>query len=510
MPAQSWVVKQLEKKIYDLNNEFKYDSSLSTLRNFLNSTSISNNDKYYGYLYLSYTYKRLFDYNTTLQYLDSAMYYGMQTTNKDFYTANINCQKAMALFDIHRYNEAGSLMQLLAKNNYRWLNDEDQAKIFMQEAYLMYLGKNYSSAEKRYDTSIAKMEISSRCDLPMIYGKKIELYGAMGNEKLLKEVYQNSISISDSCNIIKYSLYTNEMMAKALRDKGKYKQAFYYYSLFDSLSRLYNERENLNKLLALDKKYQTENIRQQVALQQKTIESKNKSIGFLAASIIVLILITLLVQLWQRQKKLQREKSFSINYTRQVLEKTEEERKRIAGELHDSISHELLDLKSSLNENSEVVKEKIDLVINNIRIISRNLHPVLFERLGLKTCIENMAERVQQQNGFLLTTDIQYNRSLSSSTELQVYRILQETVTNVVKHADAIAGKIDLYEEQDSVLIKVKDNGKGFNVKECLSNGNAFGLHNIIERSRVIGGQAKIHSNSKGTEILITIPTNKK
>ena len=505
LKGQSTKARQLEKRIYNLNNEFKYDSSLQELKNFLTTPNISYDDKYFCNLYLSYTYKRLFDYPTTLIYLDSASNYGNKTNRKDLYAANIRYQRSLCFFDVQQYDKADSLMRQLASNRYQYLDEESKSKIFMQEAYLLFLKKNYSEAETGYKKAIVAMSNASPCDLPMIYAKEIELYGAMNNDSLMVYNYNLSLKKSDSCKITKYSLYANEMMAKAFEKQKDYKNAFFYYKRYENLTRIYNETNYLTKLNDLDKKYQTQKREQEITLQREVIKNKNGAIVYLIASLITVILFTLLFILLQARNKLLQEKKTAIKNTRRMLEKVEEERKRIASELHDSISHELLNLKSPSEGNIQSNNQKIDLIIDNIRIISRNLHPVLFERLGLQRSVEAMIDRVQKQNNFLLTLEIQYNASLSSSTELQLYRILQEAITNIIKHANAIAGKITILDQAKNVFIEIKDNGRGFNVNEKINSEQTFGLHNIIERTKAIGGEVKFLSNDTGSNIQIIV-----
>ncbi|MEP6804286.1 MAG: ATP-binding protein, partial [Flavobacterium sp.] len=196
-------------------------------------------------------------------------------------------------------------------------------------------------------------------------------------------------------------------------------------------------------------------------------------------------------------------------YTKQLLEKTEEDRKRIASDLHDSVSHELLSLKNSFEEKSEVTDKKIDTIINDIRIISRNLHPIMFDKIGLKASIEQLVERTQSINNFMVTAEIKYNNSLQTSDELQLYRIIQETLSNIIKHANAVAAKITITENSELLNIEIKDNGTGFNVAEKLSGNSAFGLHNIMERAKAINGESKIVSDKNGTIITIEIKKSK-
>jgi signal transduction histidine kinase len=129
----------------------------------------------------------------------------------------------------------------------------------------------------------------------------------------------------------------------------------------------------------------------------------------------------------------------------------------------------------------------------------------MFDKIGLKASVEQLVERAQLVNDFMVTAEIDYSNSLSNSEELQLYRIIQESLSNIIKYANAVAAKITIQEKNNNIFIEIKDNGKGFNVSEKLNGKNAFGLHNIIERSRAIGGEAKINSDTNGTIITIEI-----
>lgn len=259
------------------------------------------------------------------------------------------------------------------------------------------------------------------------------------------------------------------------------------------------------KIAELETIYETEKKEQQITLQKTTILNKNTTIALLASMFLGLFLTVVIYITRQKQKKLKLEKQNTEQYTKQLLEKTEEERKRIASDLHDSVSHELLSLKNSFEEKNDITNHKIDSIINDIRIISRNLHPIMFDKIGLKASIEQLVERAQSVNDFMVTADINYTNFLSSNDELQLYRIIQESLSNIIKYANAVAAKITISEKNNTIFIEIKDNGKGFNVTEKLNGKNAFGLHNIIERSRAIGGEAKIISHKNGTVITIEI-----
>lgn len=508
LTAQSPAIKALEQTVYQFNNRFKYDSSLVYIYGLLNHATISNDERYYAHLYLSYTYKRLYDYNTAIKHLDSAYQYSTKTTQPQYYAAIIRGEKSFALFDIHKYHEADSLMRLLEASGYKYLGNEDRATVYMQQAYLRYLQKSYASAEARYNEALEIMATSNPCNLPIIYGKKIELYGATRNMRLMQQAYETGLAKSDSCNILKYKMYLNEMMVKTFEQQKDYRQAYYYYKKLNDANKIYDEKAYLLKLSELETTYENQRKQQRIDSQQLTIQDKNRSIYFLISLLIVILLLSLLAYQLLQRKRLQNDKKQFLNYTKQLLLKMEEDRKRIAAELHDSISHDLVHLKLVLHEDITSLQGKIDGIINNIRIIVRNLHPILFERIGFKKHLENLVAKMQQHHNFLITTDIQYTGGLDTNTELQLYRIVQESITNMVKHAEAYAGKISIIEDGKCYYVDIKDNGKGFKVQECLLDQHAFGLHNIIDRAIAIGGTAAINSSPKGTHIQITLPKN--
>jgi two-component system, NarL family, sensor kinase len=287
--------------------------------------------------------------------------------------------------------------------------------------------------------------------------------------------------------------------------KGDYKRALFYAEKEREAAEKLSGREMIAKTAELNNRFETVKKEQQIERQERTIVNRNGAIALLGALLAVFVLVFFTVQLRKKQRAIQEERRRSVRFTRQLLRKTEDERKRIAGDLHDSVSHELLTLKNSLGSENPEAGEKIAHIINDIRVISRNLHPIMFEKVGLAASVEQLVDRAQSVHDLMVTADIGYDGSLSTGDELQVYRIIQEALSNTVKYAEAVAAKITLLSKSDGLHIELKDNGKGFSVSERLADGKAFGLHNILERSRAIGGFARIASDGNGTVITIDI-----
>lgn len=364
-------------------------------------------------------------------------------------------------------------------------NSEAKAVLFEMKQKVDKLNSVASDAD--YVIALANYEIKSGEGI-----NNIELI-----EKALQAVeeledYQNQIAFG-------HVLKDNAVLTK------NYQKAYIFSEKLKIAENRISDQKMITKTLELNKQYETKHKEQQIALQKETISNGQITIALLISTLMGFFLIIVVVFFRQKQKKNRSENKRAFRYTKQLLLKTEEERKRIASDLHDSVSHDLLNLKNSIGGNASPAGEKIDNIINDIRSISRNLHPVMFEKVGLSASVEQLVDRAQSVNHLMVTSDIVYYGSLSVSNELQVYRIIQEALSNIIKYAEAVAAKIIIREETNHLQIQIKDNGLGFNVLETLSRKDSFGLHNIIERSKAIGGIAKILSDKNGTIITIEL-----
>jgi two-component system, NarL family, sensor kinase len=395
-----------------------------------------------------------------------------------------------------------------------FIDSKDESKIlkiklFDFKAENLIHENRLSEAKKILDNLKPVVEEINSDDLTQEYKITSALYEIKKNPN-----YSNLVDIKKALPTLisnqqyeKVNMFYGLLQNQAIQNKD-YKNALEYETqkkiIADSIGNIITRI----KTVELEKKYQTEKKSQQLKIKEQTITNKNTAIALLGSTLVGILFISFAFNLAQKQKKLRLEKQSAQLYTKQLLEKTEEERKRIASDLHDSVSHELLSLKNSLEEKTDVTNQKIDAIINDIRSISRNLHPVMFDKIGLKESINQMVERAESVNNFMVTAEVDYISVLSSSHELQIYRIVQEALSNIIKYADAVAAKISINENENNIIIEIKDNGKGFNVQETLNSTSSFGLHNIIERSRAIGGETTIQSDTNGT--IITIEIKKK
>ncbi len=360
-------------------------------------------------------------------------------------------------------------------------NKLDKIKVVFQGEYSEALLQDYTNSLAHYEIK-ANKKISDVA----IYKKVIPIM-------TLNEDYYGLTNI--------YFLLKQDALSK-----NDYKTAFFYNVKEQKVRDFIANNDMKIFIINAETKYETKQKEQLLTLKQVQIQKNQKYITFLIATLISVLLGVFAYLLLQNKKKLKKEKQLKTMFTKQLLENTEDERKRIANDLHDGISHELLGLKSETKEGFADLNIKIDGIINEIRQISRNLHPAMFDRVGLVFSIKQLAEYLELKNQFMITTDLVYNKTLSPENELQLYRIVQESLNNILKYADAHAAKITLKHDANSLILEIRDNGKGFDVTEKLNGKSSFGLHSIIERSNIVGGKAHISSDDSGTTVLVTIP----
>ncbi len=224
-----------------------------------------------------------------------------------------------------------------------------------------------------------------------------------------------------------------------------------------------------------------------------------------------------------RVSQLEQRQAAQQSFARQLIESQEAERKRIASELHDSLGQSLilirnwslmgasqLEAQSPAREEFDEITATASRAINEVRTIAYNLGPYHLDRLGLAETIRDMINRVAQASGVAFTTDLEtLDRSLSREAEINLYRIAQEAINNLVKHSGATEATVALKQTAAGVKLIVSDNGHGFDAAATLSGARqrGFGLHGLEERVRFLRGAWSLHSApGSGTRLEVTLP----
>lgn len=231
---------------------------------------------------------------------------------------------------------------------------------------------------------------------------------------------------------------------------------------------------------------------------------------------------------YRRVGNLKREAAVRREFSRRLIESQESERARIAAELHDSIGQDLLVIKNRtyiaqqakrLNSNVRLqldsISETVTQSLQNVRGIVKNLRPYHLERIGLTSALKVMLESMKEALPFNFKFSIQNIDGLvadgSNESETSFFRILQESLNNVVKHSGAGNVSVTIAVRQDNVVAVVKDDGKGFVIDSSNSANRreGLGLSSMSERASMLGGTLKTESApGEGTTITLVVPIN--
>ena len=207
------------------------------------------------------------------------------------------------------------------------------------------------------------------------------------------------------------------------------------------------------------------------------------------------------------------------NLAAHLLSVREEERTRISREVHDELGQSLTAVKMDLawlagrlpQRNGEMLKriratgQLADSIIQSIRRISTELRPPVLD-LGLAAAVEWQAQEFQARSGVQCKARLLIREVVTSNVSTAMFRIFQETLTNVGRHAKATRVEVVLQKQQDRLVLLIHDNGRGFDLVDT-SLSKSLGLLGMRERAAVLGGQVDISSTpGKGTTVAAWIP----
>jgi two-component system, sensor histidine kinase LadS len=212
----------------------------------------------------------------------------------------------------------------------------------------------------------------------------------------------------------------------------------------------------------------------------------------------------------------------SEQYSQSLISTLENERKRLSAEFHDSIGQNLLVIRNRIllmlkqNPTNNGQKEKLDGLaaitsetLDEIRAISQNLRPTTLDTIGLTASLSNMLERLKRSTEMKIDFVCPQNidETIHKDLEINVYRILQELMNNVLKHSKSIQATVTITKEAHHILIEVKDDGLGFDTQKMTMTNAGNGFTSIKERVKILKGEMKIESEiQEGTTVNIKIP----
>ena len=357
-------------------------------------------------------------------------------------------------------------------------------------------------------------------------------------EAELKRSVQSAAHLDSSAKYLDYSEPSEakqqyfENYAQAYRGMGQYDKAFAFKDSATAMKDSIYQRDNLRQMEFRQARYNYDAKQQEVTrleaagkIQQLQIAQKNTLNYILAGSALALIIISLLgyknyrsKQKLQQQRITELETEKQLSATEAVLKGEEQERTRLAKDLHDGLGGMLSGIKYSLNimkgnlimtpENAQAFERSMDMLdssIKEMRRVAHNMMPEALVKFGLDTALKDFCNDINQSGALKVTYQSigMENANIDQTTSITIYRIVQELLNNTMKHAAAKNAIVQLSKVNGPLNVTVEDDGKGFNTL-ILQDARGIGWANIQSRVDFLKGKLDIQSAAgKGTSVNI-------
>lgn len=392
--------------------------------------------------------------------------------------------------------------------------------------HLLNEQKRYGEAISHCQQSIQYLEEANRtANLVFPLVNLATAYNALNQPAEALKYAEKGYAIMKEKNLVDPLEVYYEELANANEKLGNHKQALYWFKQFMVLDDSLFTAENVKNLADVETKYQTAQKEKELIAQKAQIFRQRTWLLTLVIGFAIFVAFSLLFYNRYRLKQRQilneaviREQKLGLNA---VMEAQEAEQKRIAKELHDGIAQELIAIKLGFDrlalkmknaapteaENVIALSDLLNETCTEVRTISHLMLPPTLEKEGLvsslQLLLENSLKRLGVAHKFNYA-DVQ--ERFDSKIELAVYRIAQELINNILKHAQATQIAIQLQKADNKLIFKIEDDGKGYDFDEARRKGS-LGLLNILSRVSNLGGTFVAEpKGQRGTVSLVQIP----
>ncbi len=479
--------------------------------------------------YYSKTQKKeyLYSFNRAINKYRNYVYDDFEKFHLEFYSLIHKMQLAYSNDKTEIYSYFFYDLIELAKNT--------KSNILLGDAYQL-TGVNFLLFNKNTDSTLkyflrAKEKFYSDSEAEFYKAKNLGIdlnliKNSFENGDLKKSV-QNLKKLENTSNHnegFRIRLTQHQFFKDAYVKLGDFEKAYYHQSREKEI----NDSLNLIKVIDIDIKYDTERKEEENKMLKK--EKLNLIIGSITfISLLSLIAFISQKSIRRKQKLAEQEKALQTQKLATVLkeqelmsidamiEGQEKERQRIANDLHDDLGGLMATVKLHFNalkdkqtpELFDKTTHLLDEAYQKIRSIAHAKNSGVIAKQGLLKAINNMADKISSSNKISIhVMDYGLENRLENSLELTIFRIIQELVTNIIKHADATEATIHLTNHKESLNIMVEDNGTGFNPSQITTKNKGMGISSIDKRVAYLEGTMAIESDevNKGTTIIIDIP----
>ncbi len=421
---------------------------------------------------------------------------------KEYEKAIEVCKTAIRISKKHNFNPSYIVPANIGES-YRNLEQYDSAMYYYKKSY-----------------RLAKV-FDNKLDLSTIHLEMGLLYSAKKQYPIAIEQFLKSYAFADTINNFPAISKATLRLSETYQEINNYKNALTYLKKYQIAKDTLYSRSTQKKLEEFQVKYETKQKEEQIAALDKenilkaTIiqqeQRQKKALWLIFTSVI--ILISLGMWIWQRMKKKRLlAKQENLRF-KAVIEAEQKERKRIAQDLHDSLGQSISVIKiqastlqPTLGDESKhkILIQQLDNAYDELRDVSHNIMPNTLIMLGLVPAVRELISEISVEYSpkIELKSDLE-SEKLNEDQVITLYRIIQEALSNILKHAEATLVNIRLETKNGMTSLYIQDNGKGMNILK-INNNNGMGWKNIYSRVALLSGKINVTSRpNHGTSITI-------
>lgn len=410
--------------------------------------------------------------------------------------------------------------------------------LYSKEKVFTILGNYYYNRKKMYDTAnlYFQQSLSIAREIKNPYDEAIVL-NEIGNVYFYQKEYSKAINsfnqalkIEKENQLLQFQTVTLKSITEAEEKNGDTNMAFSHLKEYISLNDSLIKKTNEETVQMLDAKYQTKQKEARIQLQNSQLKNRKIVNYSLIGALATLILVGFLgYRNYKHKQKIQQQKIQELETEKQLyatealLKGEDQERTRIAKDLHDGLGGLLSGIKNSFTtmkgnlimtpDNAMTFERGIDMLDNSIkemRRVAHNMMPEALLRFGIDTALRDYCTEINKSgtlNAIYQSSGME-NFVIEQSTAIGIYRIIQELLNNAIKHSQASQLLVQLFNDNGKMIVNVEDNGKGFD-KNILNNSKGIGWGNIKSRVDYLKGIIDLQTSSKnGTSVHIEIPLN--
>jgi signal transduction histidine kinase len=387
------------------------------------------------------------------------------------------------------------------------------------------LQNKFTEAENYLQQTLSiRKQLKDTFALALSYSDLGNTYTSAGNYEKAKACLDSSNAIADTMGYPELKRNNYELLSQIAEKQGNYQLALDYFHKRTGLQDSIFGIEKTRQIEELNTRYETEKKERMIHEQQSKLAKQKIIIG----SVIALVILAGLLGYTQyRRYKWKQEAKMRTAILKQqeeamkaVIEAEEAERQRIAKDLHDGVGQMMSAAKMNLSayesnvhfkdeeekEGFEKIIALVDESCKEVRAVSHNMMPNALLKNSLASAIREFIDKLDQKilQVHLYTEGLE--ERLDSNVETVLYRVIQECVNNVIKHADANTLDISIIKEANEIIATIEDNGKGFDTTDK-EKFDGIGLKNIRTRVEYLKGTVDFDSSpNKGTLVALHVP----